>query len=87
MEVASWLLNGSWSSGHGITSRQEKGKEKNQECTSQLNQPHLFKAQRRLENVVFLVRKVWIQINDCFNKEGEGGYLCRKLAASTTLSD
>lgn len=50
------------------TSRQEKGKEKNQECTSQLSQPHLFKAQRRLENVVFLMRKVWIQINDCFNK-------------------
>lgn len=55
------LLNGSWSSVHGIPyPGKKKERKKTQECTSQLSQPHLFKAQRRLENVIFLVGKVWI---------------------------
>lgn len=54
------LLNGSWSSVHGIPYPGKKKERRKTKSAPQLSQPHLFKAQRRLENVVFLVGKVWI---------------------------
>lgn len=60
VKVASWLLNGSWSSGCGIhiqAGRRRKGKIPTVHLSTESTP---FKAQRRLENVVFLMGKVWI---------------------------